>query len=338
MDTLSPAVFSLIVFLASWLGTGAILLLAHRRSMLALPNERSSHSAPTPFGGGIVIVLALVAMWHFISAGITDDSHRIGYVIAATGGIAVLSFADDIRNLPASVRLIAQIAAIAFILNATSSSVTFFGGILPPLWDTIAAGLLWLWFINLFNFMDGIDGIAGVEAISLGGGVAVIVVLASLNPMFFWLGLTILAATLGFLWWNWQPAKIFLGDVGSVSLGFFLGWLLLMLAAEGQWTAAIILPLYYLADATITLICRVLRGEKVWQAHNEHFYQRAVQRGLSHRHVSIMVLFANIGLVGCAILSVLYQPWLPLLGAVMITLLLLFYLAKQSPKAHGAAT
>ncbi|MGY8990337.1 MAG: MraY family glycosyltransferase, partial [Rhodospirillales bacterium] len=157
----------------------------------------------------------------------------------------------------------------------------------------------------------------------------------SLNPMFLWLGLTILASAVGFLWWNWQPAKIFLGDVGSISLGFFLGWLLLILAAEGQWAAALILPLYYLTDTTVTLIKRAVRGEKIWHAHNEHFYQRAVQRGLSHRHVSIVVMIANAGLIGSAILSALFQPWIPLLGAAIITVLLLLYLKNKSPTMFG---
>jgi UDP-N-acetylmuramyl pentapeptide phosphotransferase/UDP-N-acetylglucosamine-1-phosphate transferase len=335
MDVHSPAFFTLIVFLASWLGTGAILLVAHSRTLLALPNERSSHTTPTPFGGGIVIVLALVAVWYFNRADITDNAYPVSFVIALTVAIAILSFADDIRELPIYLRLLTQAAAIAFVLYMTPAPVSFFGGVLPPELDNVAAGVLWLWFINLFNFMDGIDGITGVELISIGGGITIIALIVSLNPMFLWLGLTILASAVGFLWWNWQPAKIFLGDVGSISLGFFLGWLLLILAAEGQWAAALILPLYYLTDTTVTLIKRAVRGEKIWHAHNEHFYQRAVQRGLSHRHVSIVVMIANAGLIGSAILSALFQPWIPLLGAAIITVLLLLYLKNKSPTMFG---
>jgi UDP-N-acetylmuramyl pentapeptide phosphotransferase/UDP-N-acetylglucosamine-1-phosphate transferase len=338
MVEFSPALFVLIVFSASWLATGAILLIAHRRSFLAVPNERSSHSIPTPFGGGIAIVLALVAAWLFFGMNDSSDLTHINYVIMVTGGLAILSFVDDIRELPVNFRLAVQIAAIAFILSTIPAPISFFGGYLSPAWDNIMAGLIWLWFINLFNFMDGIDGIAGVELISLGGGVAIIASLVSLTPMYFWLSLTIFAATLGFLWWNWQPAKIFLGDAGSIPLGFFLGWLLLMLAAKGQGAAAIILPLYYLTDATVTLIKRAVRKEKIWHAHKEHFYQRAVQRGLSHRHVSIVVMIANAGLIGCAVLSTIYPPWLPLHGAVIITALLLLYLKNQTPSMFGRSS
>jgi UDP-N-acetylmuramyl pentapeptide phosphotransferase/UDP-N-acetylglucosamine-1-phosphate transferase len=201
--------------------------------------------------------------------------------------------------LPITIRLAVQIFAVTYVLQATPASVVYFGGFLPPVWDLLFAGILWLWFINLFNFMDGIDGIAGVETISIGCGISGVVLLAGLSPALGWLSLIFISATIGFLWWNWHPAKIFLGDVGSIPLGFIFGWLLLMLAAEGQWPAAVILSLYYLTDATLTLLSRALRGQKIWQAHKKHFYQRAVQRGLSHAHVSTVVLIGNAGLIFC---------------------------------------
>ena len=105
-------------------------------------------------------------------------------------------------------------------------------------------------------------------------------------------------AAVGFLWWNWSPAKVFFGDVGSVPLGFLLGWLLLTLAGHGYWAAAIILPLYYLVDATLTLLERLARGEKIWEAHRSHYYQQAVQKGLSHAHVSRLILTGNVVLIG----------------------------------------
>lgn len=114
-----------------------------------------------------------------------------------------------------------------------------------------------------------------------------------------------LAATvLGFLWWNRPPAQIFLGDVGSITIGFLLGWLLLQVALSGYWASALILPLYYLTDATITLVKRGLRGEKVWQAHREHFYQHAVQSGKTHGAVSFAIFLANLCLVGLSALAI----------------------------------
>lgn len=335
MAELSPAILTFIVFLASWLGTAAVLFYARRRALLAHPNDRSSHTKPTPYGGGIAVILVLMVAWYFIGKNLSSEPYPINVVIGVMGVIAILSFIDDVRHLPITIRLAVQIFAIAFVLHSTPNSIKFFGGALPPLWDLLAASILWLWFINLFNFMDGIDGIAGVESISLSGGIVVTILIAGLSPAFLWLNLIPFAAMLGFLWWNWQPAKIFLGDVGSIPLGFLFGWSLLILSAEGYWAIAVILPMYYFADATITLLSRAIRGKKIWQAHKEHFYQRAVQRGLSHRHVSTVVFIGNIGLICCAVFTALYQPWLPLLGAVVITGLLLAYLEFQTPTMFG---
>ncbi len=147
-----------------------------------------------------------------------------------------------------------------------------------------------------------------------------------MSPAFVIYGLALLAGALGFLWWNWHPARIFLGDVGSVPLGFLIGWLLLVLAKNGHWQAALILPLYYLADATITLIRRALRGEKVWQAHREHFYQQAVRRGLSHADVVRHVLALNLVLVLLAVAATWGWGWVSLIGAVIAVSWLLFFL------------
>jgi UDP-N-acetylmuramyl pentapeptide phosphotransferase/UDP-N-acetylglucosamine-1-phosphate transferase len=137
-------------------------------------------------------------------------------------------------------------------------------------------------------------------------------------------------AAFGFLPWNWQPARIFLGDVGSVPLGYALGWLLLSLAAAGAWAAALILPLYYLADATLTLMRRLARGERVWQAHREHFYQRATQAGRSHAAVVSLVALADAVLIALALGSARW-PWAMLAAAVAAVALLLAVLARRGP-------
>ncbi len=174
--------------------------------------------------------------------------------------------------------------------------------------------------------MDGIDGIAGVETASLGLGVALVAATAGLSPVFLTFGLVLFGAALGFLWWNWHPARIFLGDVGSVPLGFLLGWLLLSLAAKGQWAAALILPLYYLADTSLTLTKRCLKGEKIWQAHREHFYQLAVKRGLSHAQVVGHVLGINVLLVVLAVMAAGGLTGVAVAGALVAVAWLLFIL------------
>jgi len=159
---------------------------------------------------------------------------------------------------------------------------------------------VWLWFINLFNFMDGIDGIAGIQATGIGVGVAVVASAAALAPVHMIFGILAAASALGFLLWNWHPAKVFMGDVGSVGFGYLLGWLLLVLAANGQWAAAVILPMYFVADATITLVRRAFAKKTLWQAHRDHFYQRAAAAVGNHNTVTRTVLAAQIGLVALA--------------------------------------
>ena len=213
------------------------------------------------------------------------------------------------------------------VLAATAERGSYFAGLLSPSLDLLAAAVLWVWFINLFNFMDGIDGIAGVETASVGFGVACAALLTGAGQTPALLGLTIAAAALGFLWWNWEPAKVFLGDVGSVPLGFLLGWLLLDLSARGLWVAAAILPSYYFADATITLGRRALRRAPVWRAHREHFYQRAVRRGRTHAAVASAVLLANVLLIGLACLGTIGWVVPALLGAAVVVGILALYLA-----------
>jgi UDP-N-acetylmuramyl pentapeptide phosphotransferase/UDP-N-acetylglucosamine-1-phosphate transferase len=175
--------------------------------------------------------------------------------------------------------------------------------------------------------MDGIDGIAGTESVVLGIGLALVFALGgALLPA--GLSLLVAAAALGFLVWNWQPARIFLGDVGSVPLGFLLGWLLLLAAAGGQWAAALILPGVYWADATLTLLRRGLRGERLWRPHREHFYQRAVQRGLGHGQVARRVGLAGACLIGLALLAGPLGAAAALAGALLLVAWLLRHLAR----------
>jgi UDP-N-acetylmuramyl pentapeptide phosphotransferase/UDP-N-acetylglucosamine-1-phosphate transferase len=184
-----------------------------------------------------------------------------------------------------------------------------------------------VWFANLFNFMDGIDGIAGGEATAVGIGIALV---AGTGGAFELIApsVAVAAAALGFLVWNWHPARIFMGDVGSVPLGYLLGYLLLALAARGEWAAAVILPLYFLADATLTLLRRLARGERVWQAHREHFYQRAVQRGLRHDAVVLRVVAADLVLIAGAWAAAMGWGFAALVVAMLTVLLLLVELGR----------
>ena len=328
MDWQDALLASVPVLAASWLATFAALRVLNSRAILDRPNERSSHETPTPRGGGIAVIAVLLIAWALIAASHGDAEPAPWLALAGALVLAATSWLDDLRGLPAAPRLAVHAVAVALGLVAFGEGISFSQGLLPPLADRLAAGLLWLWFLNLFNFMDGIDGIAGTEAACLGAGVALAVWLAGGAAPLALYGLSVGAAALGFLAWNWQPARVFLGDVGSVPLGYLLGWLLLATAAAGAWPAALILPLYYLADASITLVRRLARAQPIWRAHREHFYQLAVRRGASHGGVVRAILVANLFLIALAAVAVTGAPLAALGGGVVVVALLLLWLVR----------
>jgi UDP-N-acetylmuramyl pentapeptide phosphotransferase/UDP-N-acetylglucosamine-1-phosphate transferase len=285
--------------LIACLGTRALIPLLRRAAVLDRPNERSSHVVPTPRGGGIAVVAAILVAWlAVVAVGLVGP--RMLIICFGAGLLAAISWLDDLGGLSLSMRLVAQLVAVGLGILPALPEELVFRGWLPPGLDAVAAVLLWLWFINLFNFMDGIDGLAGSEAAAIGIG---LVLYASVgmtrSPGLALLSAAVAAAALGFLVWNWAPARIFLGDVGSVPLGYLLGCLLLGVTADGGWKIALILPLYFLADSTITLLRRLFRGERFWLPHRQHFYQRAAQRGLGHAEIVYRVIAADVLLVGC---------------------------------------
>ena len=301
MSLATALVTALAAFACSAAMTRAVLAWLHHRQILDHPNERSSHSLPIPRGGGLAVVPVVAAMLILTVLVGPDgvgpgDSGILAPGILAAGALVLMavSWLDDRHGLAPLPRLLLQAAIIAAALVGLPTQALVFHGLLPPWGDRLLAGLGWLWFVNLYNFMDGIDGITGVETAAIGFGIA----LVSDQPIPQAVGIG--AAGIGFLVWNWHPARIFLGDSGSIPLGFVLGGLLLHLATGGHLAAALILPAYYLADATLTLLWRLKDGETVWQAHRRHFYQRAVQGGKSHSQVALAILAGNLALIGCA--------------------------------------
>jgi UDP-N-acetylmuramyl pentapeptide phosphotransferase/UDP-N-acetylglucosamine-1-phosphate transferase len=274
-------------------------------------------------------MLVVILVWAAAAAWLGSAPPAFPAVMAGVAVLAVISWFDDARGgMPVVARVVAQIIVVAVALLAFQDAGLVFQGLLPLSLDRLAAAFVWLWFINLFNFMDGIDGITGVETVSLGVGLAMVAWLAGFAVSQVALPALLAAAALGFLAWNWAPAKIFLGDVGSIPLGFVLGWLLLITAAQGQWLAAAILPLTYLADATITLVRRLTRGDTIWRAHREHFYQRAVAAGKTHAAVAAQVLVCNLALIGLAVAATLGFSLPAFLGAVVAVAFLLTRFAR----------
>ncbi len=317
--------------LISWAGTGLLVKILTKRGIIDRPNARSSHRQPRPRGGGIAVCAAVLL------GGLGAGGLGLGlppgafYVLVGATILAVVSWFDDLRGLSVALRLPFQIAAVALGLVGLQGQGAYFQGFLPPALDLGLAALLWLWFLNLFNFMDGIDGISGAQSISLGLGLALLAVLLDELSDSLSLALILAAAAAGFLVWNWPPSRIFLGDVGSIPLGYLFAWLLLAAAAAGAWAPAVILPLYYLADASFTLARRAFRGVRLWQAHKEHFYQRAVQNGMSHAAVVTWITLCNLALIGLSLLASGGMPGLALFAACLVVAATLFRLS-STPK------
>src|SRR4051794_4999719 len=198
--------------IAACLGTRALIPALRRASVLDRPNERSSHAIPTPRGGGIAVIGAALAAWLVLVAAGRAPATLLA-VIAGAGALAAISWLDDLRDLSPAVRLGAQCAAVVFGLLIALPQGAVFQGWLPLPLDRAAAALLWVWFVNLYNFMDGIDGLAGSETAAVGIGLALFAIAGiAPDPALVAPEAALAAAALGFLVWNWAPARIFLGD------------------------------------------------------------------------------------------------------------------------------
>ena len=312
----------LLVALASAVAC-AILIVALKpllvRYALARPNARSSHRIPTPQGGGIAVMAATfaTAAAALSLAAVPVAAAEIAWISAAAFFLAIIGVIDDIHPLSALPRLVMQTLAVTMVVTASADA-----RILPevlPLWVerslVVFAGV---WFVNLVNFMDGIDWITTAETVPI---TAVIALLGAADVMPFWIaliGAALCGAMLGFAPSNRPVARLFLGDVGSLPIGLLVGWMLLELAASGAIAAAILLPLYYLADATITLLRRLARGERIWEAHRSHFYQQAIDRnGFSVLGVVTHVFVLNLALAALAACTVVWPAWSVQLAALL---------------------
>ena len=310
------------------LATGVLIPILRGRAVLDHPNERSSHFTPTPRGGGIAVTGSVLLVWVVLyQTGWVAPS--IIAIALGAGLLAAISWIDDLGDLSPWVRLVAQVAAVTIGLLALPEPQGRLEAWPGPALYLAAAGLLWVWWINLFNFMDGIDGLAASEAAAICGGLLLFTSVGKgVDPAAALLAATIAGAAVGFLVWNWSPARVFLGDVGSIPLGYLSGFLLLGLAMRGYWKIALILPLYFVADATITLCRRLARGERVWQAHRQHFYQQAVRHGLDHARVVERVVVADLLLIGCGWAAENGWEIIALCAAVAIVATLLTALAR----------
>lgn len=310
--------------------TGWARRYALRRGMVDQPSHRSSHDRPTPRGGGIALAAVIlgfvaVAAW----AGWLDT--RVGLALGLGGSmVALIGWLDDHRSVPGLLRLLVHgtAAALAVSLIGGLERISI-GSIHLPLglftfvvtWSAI------VWLTNLYNFMDGIDGLAGAEALIVAMGAAILLSAAGAASLAA-LCAVIAGAAGGFLAWNWAPAKIFLGDVGSGLLGY--SFAVLGLAADRAGAVGVTVWVTLLAvfavDATVTLFRRLARGERVIDAHRSHAYQRMVQSGWTHARVTLAVVALNVMCFAAAAAMVVYPFVAPLIVAGLLMALAVVYL------------
>jgi Fuc2NAc and GlcNAc transferase len=271
---------------------------ALHKSLLDIPNGRSSHTIPTPRGGGVAIVISyLAALVWLLSAGLVGRDLFLA-MFGAGALIAALGFLDDHGHIAARWRLLGHFFAAAWALFWLGGLpvISVFGMTLAPgLVVNVLAAFYLVWLLNLYNFMDGIDGIASVEAICVCIGAAIIYALSGFGTL-IWLPVLLACAVAGFLIWNFPPARIFMGDAGSGFLGIMLGCLSLQAAwisSQFLWVWLILLGVF-IVDATVTLIRRLVRGDKVYEAHRSHAYQFASRRFGKHLPVTSAVGVINL--------------------------------------------
>jgi len=287
-----------LVLLVSLLMTAGLRHYALKRNVIDVPNARSSHTIPTPRGGGVAIVVSfLLAMTVLMFTG-TAHVHTLIGLVGGGALIAAVGFMDDHGHIPARWRLLGHFLAAGWIL-------AWMGG-LPPVnvlgWvvdlglaGTLLAAVYLVWMLNLYNFMDGIDGIASIEAITVCLCAAGLYGLTGLGQHAV-LPLLLACAVAGFLYWNYPPAKIFMGDAGSGFLGILLGGLSVQAAwvsPQMFWCWLILLGVF-IVDSTYTLVRRLLRGDKVYEAHRSHAYQFAARRYGKHLPVTLGVAVVNV--------------------------------------------
>lgn len=302
---------------------------ALHKSLLDIPNGRSSHTIPTPRGGGVAIVISyLVALAWMLWAGLMGRDLFLA-MFGAGALIAALGFLDDHGHIAARWRLLGHFFAAAWALFWLGGlpAISVFGMTLDPgLIVNVLTAFYLVWLLNLYNFMDGIDGIASVEAICVCVGAAIIYALSGFASL-VWMPVLLACAVAGFLFWNFPPAKIFMGDAGSGFLGIMLGCLSLQgawISSQFLWVWLILLGVF-IVDATVTLIRRLVRGDKVYEAHRSHAYQFASRRFGKHLPVTsavgvinlcwllpVAVCVARFGLDGALGVIIAYTPLLAL--------------------------
>jgi UDP-N-acetylmuramyl pentapeptide phosphotransferase/UDP-N-acetylglucosamine-1-phosphate transferase len=276
------------------------------RYLLARPNARSSHNVATPQGAGAAVTLSMLVVCGaaFLLWPYSNGQPALAPVLAAAAALAVLGALDDAHALSVSWRLIGQILAAVAVVLWLPEDFRLLPDILPLAVERVLLVLGAVGLVNVVNFLDGIDWMTVAEVVPMTLGIAILQVMGAVPGDVGLLALALLGSMLGFAVLNKHPARVFLGDAGSLPVGLYLAWMLIFVA-KADLVAALLLPLYTVADATITLLRRLIEKEPIFSAHRSHFYQRAVARGFSVPQVTARVFMLGLVLAALAIAAAL---------------------------------
>jgi len=313
-------------FAASFVLCWIVLCVLKKTSVLALKNARSNHEQPTPVGGGIGFISLIILLF------LLSDVTSLNFTIAVSI-LMLVSFIDDVKSVSPIIRFSVQILAVIFALTQFPIPINNLFPALPDSLSYILAGLGLLWFINLFNFMDGVDGLAISEGICIALGLIVIGYVKDDRTLYV-PGEIFAICAAGFVPFNFpfiRRAAIFMGDAGSISIGFILGFLLLTLAIKSNLGAALILPAYFVLDASVTMITKIKAGIKPWQPHSRHAYQIAARSGMTHRRITLQIIALNCILIVLAVIAVKIPvlEWPAAIAAYALCWLMMKYFKKD---------
>jgi UDP-N-acetylmuramyl pentapeptide phosphotransferase/UDP-N-acetylglucosamine-1-phosphate transferase len=314
-----------VAILASFALTKILIDLMPKLGIVDIPSTRRAHSQITPRGGGLSFVFIysiLLPIFEYMFVGSIEDSILVLQIFLP---ISIVSFWDDVSHVRIPLRLFIHILCSMLAIMWLVHPTPILHYEIPVYIDLAIGTLALLTFLNIYNFMDGIDGITASQSLHFSVTILLLcVVRYDLIPnvdMVIITAVIIGGWSLGFICFNWSPAKIFLGDVGSISLGFLIGVCLLIIASASAklFAACVIASLYYIADGGMTILIRIVKGERIWEPHLQHFFQKSIQKGKSHKRTVKRIIKCNL-LLMCFAVQSLYYPVISIIGATIIVM------------------
>ncbi len=324
----------LVSFVICLVATRFLILFLTRVGIVDNPDDRRLHKQTTPTGGGIAVMASFIFGFVIIDYALFELSYSL-YILLPLLILAAISFYDDIKELPPAFRFFVHLAASSYIAYNLLLPYQLFHGELSYWADFVIAFIALAGFMNIYNFMDGIDGITASESIHLSTTILILCTLRHEviihSELISIIAALILMCSIAFIIYNWHPAHIFIGDVGTITIGMLLGLCLMLIAASGVklFVSVIIASLYYLGDGGLTILIRIMKREKIWLPHVNHFFQQAIRQRLSHRKITTEIILCNYWLMMLSV-SALYYPLLSLMLAIgLVTRVLVKFSEKK---------